>query len=142
MFVEFYKIDENQQGSYILNRIQMQNVRRRRHGNYNNAAESRRQCTFSYVVPNGSGRNVQVCSKTFREIFSITPKKLQVIQAKKKLGCLTLEDGRGRNPESNKHKTKFTENDRNLIRAHINSFPRRETTTPAISLNMSSCLQV
>ena len=127
LFLDLHKLDEKQQGTYLLNRIHMQNISRRRHGHYNEPSESRRQCTFSYVVPDGSGKNVHVCAQTFKNIFGLTPKKLQVLQSKKKEGCFVYEDMRGLNPNSNEHKRKFTDNDRNLVRAHVNSFPRHES---------------
>ncbi|KAG8242593.1 hypothetical protein J6590_062491 [Homalodisca vitripennis] len=104
--------------------MQLIPVGRRRHGKYDNPEESRRSCSFTYKVPDGSGKNVQVCGKTFREIFGVTPRKLQTLQLKKKQGCLVYNDTRGHKPKSHEHKVKFTENDRNLVRHHINTFPR------------------
>lgn len=127
LFLEFYKIDEQSQGTYLLNHIQMLPIIRRRHGRYESPEDSRRTCTFAYNVPNGSGKNVQVCSNTFKGIFSVSARKLQTLQCKKKQCSLVYEDTRGSNPESHKHNFKFTENDRNLVRCHINSFPRYES---------------
>lgn len=127
LFLEFYKVDEESQGTYLLNHIQMLPIGRRRHGTYESPAESRRTCTFAYNIPDGTGKNVQVCKKTFKEIFSISERKLIVLQTKKKSGCLVFEDKRGKTPASNAHKFKFTEDDRNLVRYHINSFPKYES---------------
>lgn len=127
LFMDFFKVNEQNQGTYLLNHMQLVPVGRRRHGNYDDPVESRRSFGFTYSVPDGSGKNVQVCSKTFRQIFGVTPRKLQTLQSKKKQGCLVYTDTRGHNPHSHKHKIKFTENDRNLVRHHINSFPRYES---------------
>ncbi|KAJ8892391.1 hypothetical protein PR048_004971 [Dryococelus australis] len=54
-------------------------------------------------------KNVLVCSKTFKDIFGLTPHTLQTLQTKRKAG------------------TVFTENDLNLIRAHIMPFPWHES---------------
>ncbi|CAH1115131.1 unnamed protein product [Psylliodes chrysocephalus] len=57
------------------------------------------------------------------QIFGVASRKLQTIQTKKKQGCLVYKDIKGQNPHSHEHKVKFTENDCNLVRHHINSFP-------------------
>lgn len=127
LFLELYKLTEEQQGTYLLNRIHAQNISRRRHGTYDDFTDSRRQITFSYVVPDGNGQNIQVCSATFKNIFSLTPKKLQTLQAKKKEGHFVYVDNRGKNPKSHEHKCKYSDNDRNLVSSHILSFPRHES---------------
>lgn len=75
--MDFYNVNEQNQGTYLLNQMQLVPIGRRRHGKYDDPQESRRSCTFTYSVPDGSGKNVQVCCKTFCQIFGVTPRKLQ-----------------------------------------------------------------
>ena len=79
-----------------MNRLQPQEVILRRHGSYEEPFQSRRQATFSYLVPNDADENVQVCSKTFREIFALISRKLQILQEKKKAGIFVFKDGHGK----------------------------------------------
>ncbi|CAH1102901.1 unnamed protein product [Psylliodes chrysocephalus] len=66
LFMDFYKVNEQNQGTYLLNHMHLVPVGRRRNGNYDDPEENRRSCSFIYSVPDGSGKNVQVRSKTFR----------------------------------------------------------------------------
>ncbi|KAG8319881.1 hypothetical protein J6590_082193 [Homalodisca vitripennis] len=84
LFMEFYKVDEKSQGTYLLNDMQMLPIARRRHGNYDDPSESRRTCSFAYNIPDGSGKNIQICKKNFKEIFAISERKLIGLQTKKK----------------------------------------------------------
>ena len=79
-----------------MNFIQLVPIKRRRHGTYDDPRESRRQTSAVYTVPSGDGDIVQVCSKTFSEVFSLTKKKLHVILQKKKTGECIYADKRGR----------------------------------------------
>nr|CAI5841801.1 unnamed protein product [Callosobruchus analis] len=96
LFENFYKQNSHVQGSYLMNLIHLVLIRRRRHGSYENPEESKRQTTVNYTIPGESGDFVQVCKKTVMDTDKRT--------------C---------------HKTsKFSENDRNAIRDHVNSLPR------------------
>lgn len=121
-----YKLSDEQQGTYLMNRIDVIPVQRRRHGQYEDTADSKRQCTMTYTVPSNTGL-VQVCAKTFKDIFSLTNRRLQTLNGKKKLGHVAYSDGRGKTPSSHKHKQKYTDDDWNLVREHIQSFPRQES---------------
>lgn len=124
LFNSFYALTEKDQGTYILNRLELGPVQRRRNGKYEEPEESRRQSTFFYVVPNGSGEHVRVCCKTFSSIFALSARRLQTVQKQKKEGNLVFEDKRGKTAGSNAHKKKFCGNDVEMIAAHIKSFPR------------------
>lgn len=126
LFLQFYQLSAEEQGSYILNRMELVKIGRRRHGTYTDPSESRRQATLQYIVPTCSGVR-QVCSATFKSIFAISSRRLQTIQTKKKMGCAAYRDERGKNPQSHAHKRKYSEDDRSLVKQHINSFPREES---------------
>ena len=126
--MQFYQLSEEQQSTYLMGCIQVTPVARRRHGtNYDQPCDSRRQASMHYTVPNGSGGRWQVCSKTFTDIFGLSSRRLQTLQEKLKKGETTYKDGRGHTEGSHAHKTKFNDEDLNLTKAHIDSFPREES---------------
>ena len=102
-------------------------VKRRRHGKYEDSAASRRQCTICYTVPNGSGKHVQVCLKTFKCIFDLTARRVQTLSTNKKAGCVTYIDKRGKNPASQLHRKKFTDDHKSAVILHISGFPSEES---------------
>ncbi|KAJ8928745.1 hypothetical protein NQ314_018649 [Rhamnusium bicolor] len=122
LFRQFYETDEATQGTFLMGILQVGNIRRRRHGSYDHPENSKRQVSVYYTVPNGSGKHVQVCQQTFREIFCITKKRLENLVKKKKLGYSTYTDLR----KNNRRNIKYTEEHSHLIHEHINSFPRSE----------------
>lgn len=98
-------------------------VKRRRHGNYDDPEESRRQATVYFTVPNGSGDVVQVCKQTFLQTFGISRRRVETLVKAKKEGRVTYIERRGNKTE---HK-KFTKADNDLVIQHISSFPREES---------------
>ncbi|KAJ8970306.1 hypothetical protein NQ314_001299 [Rhamnusium bicolor] len=104
LFNEFYKQDFNTQGTYLMGLLHLGNIKRRRHGAYDNPECSRRQSTISYSIPL-DGEFIQ--------------KRLEVIIRKRKMGDTFYKDRR-----TNNKKSKFSEVDREQIRQHILSIPR------------------
>ena len=107
-----------------MNFIQLVPIKRRRHGTYDDPRESRRQTSAVYTVPSGDGDIVQVCSKTFSEVFSLTKKKLHVNLQKKKTGECIYADKRGRKVGT---EVKYTDNNCKTVIAHIQSSPTDES---------------
>lgn len=122
LFEQYHTLDLNSQGSYLMGLVETLPVQRRRHGTYEDSSVSRRQSTVSYTVPDGEGNLKRVCKKTFMNIFSISSQKLATIVKKKKAGEITYKDKRG-GPTS----FKYTNQDRQLVKNHINSFPRDDS---------------
>lgn len=106
----------------MLGLIQIGKVSRRRHGTYERSEQSRRQATVFYTVPDGRGQHVQVCRKTFSEIFALTHSRVQVLVDKKKSGRNTIADQRGKSTK----KRKYFPEVRDHIKQHISSFPVEE----------------
>lgn len=119
LFDEFYKIEHSKQQNYLLGLIQIKHVARRRHGKYGDVAESRRQTTVMYTVPNGKGECVQVCKNTFCNVFAVSGKRCQLLVKLKQTNPVYVEK-RG-NKKTNR---KFTDDDKALVCEHIQSFPR------------------
>ena len=103
--------------------MQITPIKRRRHGTYTDASESRRQATVYYTIPDGQGDLVQVCRGTFSEIFSLTQKKIQILTEKKKKGLTTYKETRG---NKTKHR-KYSEEIEKHVIEHMNLFPREQS---------------
>lgn len=121
LFSEFYKLDEKSQGTYLLGLIQTVGIQRRRHGQYDSPAESRRQCTVFYQIPNNDGKLVQVCKKTFCAVFSLSDKKVYNLCLRKKSGEYVFKEKRG------KKNKKYTEVNLQSVMQHIKSIPAEES---------------
>ncbi|KAI4464314.1 dna-directed rna polymerases i ii and iii subunit rpabc2 [Holotrichia oblita] len=78
--------------------------------------------TVYYSIPDGKGVHVQVCRKTFTEIFDLSHKRVQVLTKKKQLGHTVYVDKRG----SAKKPRKYLPELREHVRAHIEAFPVEE----------------
>lgn len=123
LFEDYYKIcDHIKQSTYILGLIQVVPVNRRRHGKYDDPRESRRQCTVYYTIPDGTGKHIQVCRKTFSNIFALSHKRVQVLIEKKKIGETIYKDCRG---QANKPR-KYFPRLREQVKAYINALPKEE----------------
>lgn len=120
LFNELYAVDHQKQQNYLLGLINVKPVARRRHGNYDNPTQSRRQATAIYTVPNGEGELIQVCKGTFRKIFSLSEKRVQGLVTLKQTGNPMYTENRG---NKIKHR-KFSESDKQTVCEHINSIPR------------------
>lgn len=64
-------------------------VKRRRHGQYSKAEDSKRQATICISLPNGKGDAVQVCRNIFIHVYAITKRRIQTlgIIRKKRENC-------------------------------------------------------
>lgn len=69
--------------------IHITDVRRRRHGSYDNPANSHRQSIAHYTVPDGNGNVIKVCKQTFMDIFKVTKKQIDGFIKRKKNGETT-----------------------------------------------------
>nr|CAD7452986.1 unnamed protein product [Timema tahoe] len=85
LFLEFYKVDEESQGTYLLNHIQMLPIGRRRHGTYENPAES----GHSYT---NCDRDFGVIEKKRKAAKAITPKDLEALVASLAKDYLNTKD--------------------------------------------------
>ena len=99
--------------------MQILPVQRRQHGNYDDPNESRKQSTISFKVANGEGDLKKVCKKTFLDIFAIISQKVTTLVNRKKVSLNNFKNKRG-----GVKKFKYTFHDRQMVKNHINSFPR------------------
>uniref|UniRef100_A0A1B6KHW1 DUF7869 domain-containing protein n=1 Tax=Graphocephala atropunctata TaxID=36148 RepID=A0A1B6KHW1_9HEMI len=120
LFNDFYKAEHSKQQNYLLGLMQVKHVARRRHGHYEDAAQSRRQTTVLYTVPNGEGDIVQVCKNTFCNIFAVSGKRCQLLVKHKQNANPVYTEKRGNKQVDRK----FSNDDRALVFNHIQSFPR------------------
>lgn len=123
---ELWKQTYDVQGTFVMGLINIVNIQRRRNGNYNDPAASKRQVSCTYCLPSTSG-HVQVCSRAFKDMLGLTDKRVYTLIEKKKKGDNVFKDHRGKHPKSHIHKAKYTEEDKQLIKAHIMSFPTEES---------------
>lgn len=119
LFEDYHTLGHNEQATYLMGLLEVLDVQRRRHGTYNEAAESRRQTTVCYTLPDGTGEFKRVCKATFLSTFAISPKKVQLLVKLKLSGSTVFKEKRG-GPRT----FKYTERDRMNVKNHINSFPR------------------
>lgn len=119
-FHQFYALDTHtNKMNYLLRLIDIVPVQRRRHGNYSSPSSSRRQCTVVFMLPNNEGSYVQVCKKMFCTTFCISGQVIETLVQYKKSGKSVMQEERG-----GVRKRKYTNQDRQTVREHVNSFPR------------------
>lgn len=79
LFYDFYaQKDYVKQNSYLMGLVTICEVKRRRHGQYDTPEDSRRQATICFMLPDGNGNVMQVCKKTFMEVYGITKKRVKL----------------------------------------------------------------
>lgn len=98
-------------------------VKRRRHGNYDDSAISRRQATVYFTLPNGKVDILQECKTTFLNVFGITKRRIETIVKAKKSGELTFTE-KGDNKKIHR---KFSKYDQNLTM--LICYPKKRVTT-------------
>nr|CAD7257264.1 unnamed protein product [Timema shepardi] len=132
---QFYSACYNEQTLLLLRCLTIREPQNRRSGKTD--ATSRKHASFDFNV-NGK----DVCLKTLCNTFSVTPRRIQILQDKLKGGEFVPKDKRGIHL-NRPHAKDF--NTKQLIRDHINSFPReinhysrsessRESLSPDLSV--------
>ncbi|KAJ8884135.1 hypothetical protein PR048_015992 [Dryococelus australis] len=94
--------------------MELVKIGKRRHGMYNNPSESRRQTTLQYIVPTSSG---------VRQLFQVDGFRQYKVK-KWVVSHIVMKGGRIHRTMPLRHK--YFEDDRSLVRQHINSFPRED----------------
>ncbi|GFQ86243.1 hypothetical protein TNCT_356251 [Trichonephila clavata] len=110
----FWKQREDDRCNFLFGLINIVRIKQRRQGTTNVPALSRRQISVTYCLPSTNG-HIQVCAKTFRDILSLSQKRTYSVIEKKKKGDVCFTNRRGKNPRSHSHKTKYTDEDIELI---------------------------
>lgn len=109
----FYKLNYNEQQLFLLKYIHIREMKRRRKGKTD--ATSLKLAGYDFNI-----NNKPVCRKTLLNVFSITIKRVRVLQNKLKDGEVAPRDKRGIHL-NRRHAT--NKNTRDLIREHVKSFP-------------------
>lgn len=120
LFASFYKLSSSGQNQFVANSIEEEekHVQRLRR---NDGKKSRRNFTRKYFMTKTNGKKIQVCQTMFLNTFDVTLKKARVVVEKKRSSGSKIcsEDNRGKH----KNHPKVPENDKLLIKEHINLFP-------------------
>lgn len=82
-FSTFFDLGEKQ-FTYQINFIYIGKVKRGKHGIYDHSAHGRRTNTGFYTVPNCRRGVVHTFRKTFKDIFTVTHRKVWTLTVKKK----------------------------------------------------------
>jgi len=112
-----------EQGNYLLSRIVLSQIKRRRKIYQNTPEYSRRQCSVRYNIPVESDL-VDVCKRTFMRIFALSNHRLQNLILFVKRGEVQFVSNAGKNTKSQDHRRKYNEETRNEVILHIMKFPR------------------
>lgn len=120
LYEKFYKLNHSQQTEYLIREcIVLCDVNRR----VVSENISRRHCTFKYFLKSGPEK-VQICLKTLCNVFSITPRRVQMVQEKMKQVDVSTSDMRGKHTN---RPHKISNDIKDLIREHITSLPAQES---------------
>lgn len=123
---QFASLRYKQQADYLLSRISLSSIQRRRKEKQEIPDGSRRQCSIRYTVP-GEENLLQVCKQSFMRLFSLSNSRLQNLIEHTKKGEISFISNIGKNPNSHVHKVKYQEETRNSIILHVMQFPREES---------------
>nr|CAH7750032.1 unnamed protein product [Callosobruchus chinensis] len=64
LFENLYAKNYKTQGTYLMGLLNLVKIKRRRHGKYETAVNSKRQTSVTFTIPNQDGHFVQVCRNT------------------------------------------------------------------------------
>lgn len=96
MFQQFWKLSHyNEQQNFLRSLIRPSLIKRRRHGNYVDPNESRRQHSFKYFLPLPGESEAQVCKKTLCSTFGITQRRLEILSQRILASGISVQDKRG-----------------------------------------------
>lgn len=109
----FYQLNYNEQQLFLLKHIHVREVKRRRQGKTD--ATSFKLAGYDFTI-----NNKLVCRNTLLHAFSITTKRIRVLQTKLKSGEIAPSDKRGIHLNRPHATNNYT---RELIREHNRSFP-------------------
>lgn len=86
LFCDFYSLKNNyKQNSYLMGLMVITDVKRKRHGKYNDSENSRQQVTICLSLPGETGNIVQVCKNLFIDIFGVSRRKIEtLVESEKK----------------------------------------------------------
>lgn len=119
IFSDYYKLDAKEKRMFILSTTEKCNPERRRKGK--NAENSKKANTFRYFF-NLNNNRIQVCKLFYCGTLGISQKPIYTVHKH------ATESHTLRQSTQGKHKKKYTsEEAANLVRLHINMFPRVES---------------
>ncbi|GFQ99658.1 uncharacterized protein TNCT_543621 [Trichonephila clavata] len=119
LHTDFSKQSEDGRGNFLFGLINIVRIKQRKQRTTDVPALSRRQISVTYGLSSTNG-HIQVCAKTFRDTLDLSQKRTYTVIEKKK-GDVCFTNRRGKNPRSHSHKTKYTDEDIELIKGYISS---------------------
>ena len=121
IFEEFYKLKSHDaQNKYLFDLIRRTSVKRPSRS----ATKRQRSQTFTYHVRSSEEREVQVCKKSFCELYAIGKRRVEGLAEKLSAGVLVASDNR--RTHTNRPHT-VSEEAKERVREHIATFPRRQS---------------
>lgn len=130
LFGDFYGLkDLEKQKTYVMSLFHICKIGRRRNkleealNKEDEEQRFQRNITVKYTLRDGEGDVVEVCKKTFCDVFKITKRRVATLIQLKKSGSIEYVETRG-NKKTNR---KFTLDDEKQVVDHINCFPREES---------------
>lgn len=120
LFNDLYGLEDYvKENNYVMSLIHVCKIKRRRPSK-TESVRSTREVTIRYTIPDGEGDVLEVCRKTFLDIFGFTARRVATLIKFKKAGSMEYVEKRG---NKLKHR-KYNEVDEQSVVDHVNSFPR------------------
>ncbi|XP_049888167.1 uncharacterized protein LOC126382375 [Pectinophora gossypiella] len=136
-FQGFYSMKtHDEQNAYLFGLMRQVDVKRKRV-----KSSSRRTCTFEYFI-RVKGRETQVCQTAFKNIHSITERKVRVLCKKMDDGVMFPSDNRGKNSHRRSGEVRLPTGVVEQIKNHVYSIVHTHRLKDFIRLDKIAGLEI